>query len=329
MMRVAVVGVGAVGRVVIDALRCEPTVKAVAAVSHTSTPAGLAADVEIHAVVPDDSDVVVLTRPSGVRRAAADALLLGAHVVATTDDPVVVRSLLGLHIEAVERGLTVAVGAGMAPGLGCVLARFSAAGFDTVEELHVASAGTGGPACARAHHASLSSLAVDFHDGSWRRRPGGSGRELVWFPEPIGGADCYRCDRADPLLLVPAFPGVRRVTARVAATRRDRTTAWLPMLRRPHPEGLQGAVRAEVRGWRHGQARTEVVGIAVRPALGAGLAAAIVASWAGTGRLARTGAGGLAELVAEPGAFLGALNEAGVHTSVFEGASAPRDAGPT
>ena len=39
-----------------------------------------------------------------------------------------------------------------------------------------------------------------------------------------------------------------RVTARVAASRRDRLTARLPMLRPPHPEGLIGAVRVEVRG---------------------------------------------------------------------------------
>lgn len=325
-MRVGVVGVGAVGRVALAALVADPGVSSVVAVSGRSRPTDLHRDVEVRddpgAGPPDDADVVIVTDPRQVRRVAAEALLQGAHVVATADDPVAVRSLLSLHSEARERNLTVAIGAGLAPGLGCVLARWAGARLDVVDEVHVASTGTGGPACARAHHASLSSMAVDYHEGAWRRRPGGSGRELVWFPEPVGGADCYRCDRADPLLLVPAFPGVRRVTARVAATRRDRTTAWLPMMRRPHPEGLVGAVRTEVRGWRQGRAHTEVVGVSARPALAAGTVGAIAASWAGRARLARAGAGGLGELIDEPAAFLRALGAAGISTSVFEGSSA-------
>ena len=316
------VGVGAVGRVALDALLADPAVRSAVAVSSQTRPDGLPGDVEVRTAAPHDADVVIVTDPRQARRVAADALLHGAHVVATADDPVTVRSLLGLHAEARERHRSVAAGAGLAPGLGCVLARWAGARLDVVDEVHVASTGTGGPACARAHHASLSSIAVDYHEGAWGRRPGGSGRELVWFPEPVGGADCYRCDRADPLLLVPAFPGVRRVTARVAATRRDRTTAWLPMMRPPHPEGLVGAVRTEVRGWRDGRAQTEVVGVSARPALAAGTVAAITASWAGRGRLARAGVGGLAELIDEPAAFLRAVDAAGISTSVFEGSSA-------
>src|SRR3546814_6619520 len=75
----------------------------------------------------------------------------------------------------------------------------------------------------------------------------GSGRELCWFPDPIGAEDCYRAELPDAVLLVPHFPLVDRVTARLSATRRDRITAHLPMLRKPHPEGLVGAVRVEVR----------------------------------------------------------------------------------
>ena len=50
---------------------------------------------------------------------------------------------------------------------------------------------------------------------------------------------------------MPAFPGVARVTARLSATRRDRITAHLPMLRQPHPEGAECAVevRAFVGDW--------------------------------------------------------------------------------
>ena len=89
----------------------------------------------------------------------------------------------------------------MAPGLSCVLAAHLRNHLDRVDEVHVASVGTGGPACARRHHAALTAAAVDWEEGEWRRRRGGSGRELVWFPEPVGGADCYRAGLADPLLV--------------------------------------------------------------------------------------------------------------------------------
>jgi len=268
-----------------------------------------------------DADVLVLTTPFGHRAAAEAALERGVHVVSVSDDMQEVRGLLALDAEARERAVSVVIGAAFAPGLSCVLARHAASTFDTVVEIHVASNATGGPACARRHHAALSETALDWRDGAWRRRPGGSGRELCWFPDPIGGADCYRAARPDALLLVPAFPGVTRVTARMAATRRDRLTAWLPMLRRPHPEGMLGAVRVEVRGLRGSARDAEVYGVLDRPAVAAGTVAAVAATWTADGRLTRPGAGGLAELIGEPVPFLQELARRGVRAAVFEGQS--------
>jgi hypothetical protein len=202
-----------------------------------------------------------------------------------------------------------------------VLARFAGATLDVVDEIHVAKAGTGGPACARQHHLALKGVAVDWRDGAWTQRSAGSGRELCWFPDPACGLDCYRAAVSDALLLVPAFPGVARVTARMAATRRDRLTAALPMLRTPHPEGELGAVRVEVRGRRGGQRVVEVLGAIDRPAVAAGAVVAVTAVWAASGRLARPGVGGLAELVGEPGAFLSELARRGVKVAVFDGAA--------
>jgi hypothetical protein len=267
------------------------------------------------------ADVTVVALASGQRRAASIAMAKGSHVVCATDDPSEVRGLLGLDGRARTEGVTVAVGTVMAPGLSCVLAAHLRGRFEMVEEVHVASFGTGGPACARRHHSALTSIAVDWEDGDWRRRPGGSGRELVWFPDPVGGADCYRAALADPFLLVPAFPGCRRVTSRLEATRRDRLTSWLPMLRAPHPEGLLGAVRVEVRGWVAGRAETQILGAALAPAVAAGAVTARAAVWAATSRLSRPGSGGLADLVPAPGPFLRDLANDGVSISSFEGQS--------
>jgi hypothetical protein len=261
--------------------------------------------------------VVAVPNPVAIVRSAVGAAV---PAVAVTDNVHDVKALLSLDDQAKAQNVPIVIGAGMAPGLTCVLARFAATHFSEVEEIHVGKTGTGGPACARQHHRALGAEALDWREGEWARRPGGSGRELYWFPDPVGGQDCYRAGLADSLLLVPAFPGVRRVTSRVAASRRDRITAGLPMVRRPHPEGEIGAVRVEVRGRRGSRADIEILGAIDRPAVAAGAVAAVAAVSAATGKLVRTGAGGLAELLDEPAPFLNELARRGVKAAVFEGA---------
>jgi hypothetical protein len=264
--------------------------------------------------------VLLAGPPSTHLPAAESALRRQQHVVSLADAVPAVRSLLALDTEARERGVTVAVGAGFAPGLTCVLASHLATWFDTVDEVHVAKVGTGGPACARQHHRALRGGAVDWRDGAWVQRPGGSGRELCWFPDPIGAQDCYRAALPDALLLVDAFADVRRVTARVGATRRDRLTAGLPMLWPTHPEGGLGAIRVEVRGRRGRTTDVAVVGVMDRPALAGGVVAAAAARWCLAGDARRSGAGGLASLF-EPLALLTDLQARGVRAARFEGAA--------
>jgi hypothetical protein len=267
---------------------------------------------------PSSAGVVVLAVPSSKQPELARAALgRGQHVVATADGLPAVRSLMDLDAEARERGLTVVVGAGFSPGLSCVLARHAAGKLDHVREVHVFRHGTGGPACARQHHVALRGRGIDWRDHAWVRRPPGSGRELAFFPDPLGALDCYRAGLPDALLLVPAFPGVERVTARVAASRRDRFTGGLPMLRPPHREGRIGGLRVEVRGQRGSMVDTVVLGAIDRPAVAAGTVAGLTARWIGRGTLA-PGAAGLAASV-DALAFLHELSDAGVRAAVFEG----------
>jgi len=269
---------------------------------------------------PERGDVVVLTAPMRVRPVVERALDRGAHVVSASDAVYHVKALLDLDAEARERRLHVVVGAAFSPGLACVLAAHAATRFDRIDEIHVAKVGTGGPACAHQRHRALGEPGGDWHDGAWGRRRGGSGRTLCWFPDPVRGVDCYRGGFPEPLLLTTAFPTVQRVTARAGANRRDRLTARLPMLRRPHPEGGLGALRVEVRGRRGAALDEYVLGALDRPGVAAGTVAAMAAAWLIEGRLRRPGAGGLAELV-EPTPFLATLAERGVKAAVFEGSS--------
>jgi saccharopine dehydrogenase-like NADP-dependent oxidoreductase len=269
-----------------------------------------------------DADVVVLATPAGTHVDLARRLLeRNVSVVSVSDAVEDVRGLLDLDAEARERNRSVVVGAGFSPGLSCILARHAATVFERVDEIHVAVTGTGGPECARQHHRALAGRSVDWRDGGWVTRRGGSGRELCWFPDPVGAQDCYRAARPEALLLAPAFPGVVRVTARMAATRRDRLTTRLPMLRRPHPEGGPGAVRVEVRGQQGEGRQVRVLGAMDRPAVAAGAVAAVAAVAVLDGEILRTGAVGLADLV-EPIPFLTELARRGVKSAVFEGTGA-------
>lgn len=234
----------------------------------------------------DVVDVVVVASPTPQLHTVAALVERGRDVVCMSDSPDDVRSLLALDARARHSGSRLVVGAALSPGLSGVIARHLADRLDQVDEIHVAAHGTGGPACARQHHDALGSTAVGWHDGEWIERPGGSGRELCWFPEPVGPADCYRAALADPLVLLQAFPEVDRVSARVSATRRDRLTARLPMLSPPHAEGDRGAVRVEVRGaLADGARETLVVGAVGRAGDLAGAVAALCAAACVEGRV--------------------------------------------
>jgi hypothetical protein len=335
MTRFAVVGLGAVGA------RAARQVHALGPPDElilTSTDAGRAEEVRgaiggparvapWAEVLSSAPDAVVLCGRDQPDRAAA-ALDAGAHVVATTDSLTEIEELLTLGPRAGRAGRVLVAGAGFSPGLSCVLVRHAADRLDSVEEIRVASSGTGGPACARQHHDSLGRPGPEWDDsaGGWVRPPAGSGRELCWFPDPTGAQDCYRAELAEPLLIHAAFPGAARISSRRAASRRDRVTGRLPMLRRPHEEGLIGAVRVEVAGRSGPAVESHVLGAIDRPAVAAGAVAALAAHWAVEGRFTgpgspgAPGAAGLAALVTDTAGFLRQLAERGVKAAAPVGA---------
>ncbi|MEL7158969.1 MAG: hypothetical protein AAFN30_20580 [Actinomycetota bacterium] len=264
------------------------------------------------------ADVVVLASPAGTQLEAARVWLArGSHVVATSDEPDEVAGLLELDDEARERGRCVVPGAGFVPGLSCLLTRYAATRLDVVEVINVYKAGTGGPACARRHHRALKSSGHDWLDGEWVLRRGGSGRDLAWFPDPFGARDCYRGGLASPFLLQPVFPTAQRISARMAATRRDRFTSFLPMLRPPHADGGPGALRVEVRGRAGRSVETIILGVIDHPSVVTGIVAAVVAQEVGAGRV-DPGARGLASWP-DPARILGLLWPLGVRVASFDG----------
>ena len=323
-MRVAVVGIGAVGGRTVRQLLSVAGVAEILLIdprpdlNESAKMFGEAARI-VTDWAKERPNVVVLADDCGGHAAVAEqALRLGAHVVSVSDAPVDVDGLLRLHEQALRADRSVIVGAGFAPGLTDVLAVHAAASLDRVDEIHVAKLGTGGPACARQHHRALQGWSDDLRDGSWSRSKAGAGRELCWFPDPIGAADCYRAALPDAPLLHRVFPLAQRISARMAATRRDRLTSPLPMLRKPHAEAGPGAVRVELRGRKDSMSEVVILGAMDRPSVAAGAVAALAVGACVSGSVMRSGAGGLGEMV-PPLDFLTELARRGVKAARFEG----------
>ena len=210
------------------------------------------------------ADVVVLAHRNPHAALASTLMGQGSSVVSVGGGLDDTMDMLALHERAVAAGHSVIVGAACSPGASGLLLHYMLDMFDTVDEVHLAVHGTGGPQCARAHHDGLAGVAVGWHDGEWFKRPGGSGRELCWFPDPVNARDCYRFETPEPVLMLRVEPSLRRISARTSATRRDRLTARLPMLLPPHAEGGIGALRVEVRGTKDGIRHVEICGMAER-----------------------------------------------------------------
>jgi hypothetical protein len=325
-MRVAVIGAGAVGTRAARQLVVTPGVEVLVVESDRDRSEAVVAALgpQATAATRDELvglDAVLLATPAPHTTDVRRLVEQGTPVVSVSDDLADVRALLELDDTARRHGVPVVVGAGFAPGLSCLLARHAESTFDRIDEIHVGKHGTGGPACARQHHQSLGDTAVGYHDGTWIERPGGSGRELYFFPDPVGAYDCYAAALPDPDLLVRAFPGIERVTSRISATRRDRLTARLPMLRPPHPEGGLGAIRVEVRGWRGGARASVVLGAIDRAAIAAGAVAAVGVLELAVPRV-RVGCFGLADESVDATALLVELARRGVRAARFLGAGA-------
>ncbi|MYG94859.1 MAG: hypothetical protein F4138_07770 [Acidimicrobiia bacterium] len=265
-----------------------------------------------------DVDVVVLATAAGSQlRLAKRFLKAGCSVLATSDSLSEVRQLLDMDAAAISDGALLIVGVGMAPGLSDVLVSRAAEDLDCVTEVHVAKFGAGGPACARQHHRALSSFALEWQDG-WCQQPAGTGRELCWFPSPVDAADCYRAALADPFVLARRWPQARRISARMAATRRDRFSSWLPMLRLPHSEGKLGAVRVDVRGQKDDVWMGRILGATGPPASVVVAVLLSVIHLLAAKKIQGIGAMGLAEVVL-PSEFLDLVQLYGVVSEEFVG----------
>ena len=235
---VAVIGNGVVGARVVRRLQLDGPHRRIVSIDARTT------DLDASALL-DPVMVAVLAHPGRHTEVARRLLQRGIDVISVGDHADDVLALMSMQVPD-DRSLV--IGAGMSPGLTGLIARHLASNMAVVDEIHVSLHGTAGPACAGQHHRALRGVALSFDDDRLVETRAGTGKQLAWFPEPVGAYDCYRAEVPGPRMLHEVFPSVSRISMRVSATRRDRLTSRLPMLTPPHPEGGVGAVRVEVRG---------------------------------------------------------------------------------
>ncbi len=326
-MRALVLGAGAVGTKVAQQLLSSNTVDKILLRDIAPEKLGIASKtlgsrVEVeHFPFPQnmDADVVVVASPRGTQlEAVKKAISLRRPTVVVSDGLSETVSILNLEKEAFELGVPVVVGTGFAPGLSCVLSAYGKTLLEQTEEIHVSKMGTGGPACALVHHRALSRMSFGWREDKWDKRLGGSGRELLWFPEPVGPQDCYNAALSDPILLHNAFPDVSRISAKMAATRRDRFTAFFPMLTPPHNEGGIGAIRVELRGTKNGVQENIVLGVSEHPASAAAAVTALTTEYLLKQKINLNYMSTLA-LIVEPSEFLSELTKRSIAVEIFEG----------
>lgn len=268
--------------------------------------------------LPEGVDAVAAAVPAGDDATIArDALEAGVPFVSVSDDTATIHELLELDYAARDRGVSIIVGAGLAPGLSDVLVRHAADSFDRIDDVNVARWGAAGDASASTVRVALADRGAELRDGVVTELRKRGGEELVWFPNPVDARACEPV--ANGLELIPqSAPGLTRATMRFAPAEKP-PRGWP---RRKDPINEWGAVRVEVWGVR-GSAREPVVfGAIDRTAIAAGtvLALATIGVAGVDDQLVRAvpGARGLGGVV-EPRAFLAELARRGLKVAIFEG----------
>ena len=300
-----IVGCGQIGSALARVAASAASVRSIRLVdSRIEKASALAATVANSRVAEDVADAVA----SGSGSAGSEAIVVvaaqrdqvelaqrgldsGASVITLEERPDTAEKLFGLGDSAHR----LVVGAGLLPGVSDVLVALAAQRLDQVSEVHLSRWGW----------ASWGSA----NESRWARlREFHSGRELVWFPEPVGRRDCYLAEHAGSMTTGRLLPGVPVYVRLGMANRVD----WLKR-RRPEMVGLQ----VEVRGWREGAFDVEVLGVSERGDVACGIVllstAEIMARHPGGGAV------GLAEL-ATPSEHVRLWTAAGLVVHEFSGA---------
>lgn len=220
-------------------------------------------------------------------RAAIDA---GTHYISLCDDQEPAETVMAMDGAAKDAGVTIISGCGLSPGITNLLVALGAEDFDEIDEIELSlaasSADHSGPATALHFLATISREATLVSDHAVDHVPAASAPKLVYFPEPVGWVETFRCGHPEIVTLAAARKDVRALRYRMGLTERAamdvmrasiaagllkterRRQRWLqmsdplrPILEAMPPRGAPWTgVRVDVRGARDGRSTTISLG---------------------------------------------------------------------
>lgn len=154
-------------------------------------------------------------------RAAIDA---GTHYISLCDDHAVTDRIVALDPSARDAGVTIVSGCGFSPGITNFLAAIGASELDAVHEIEIAigasSADPSGPATGLHFVTMMASDAAEISDHSIDRVPAATSPKLVYFPEPVGWVETFRCGHPEIVTLASLHPELRTLRFRIGLTER-------------------------------------------------------------------------------------------------------------
>lgn len=221
------------------------------------------------------------------------AVLAGVSYVSLCDEHIPYQRARALSEAAEAKGCTIVPGCGLSPGLTNLLVAKGCETFDEVEEIDIAlarsAAESPGPASALHLLYELSTEAPTVSDFQQSTESSGSAPKLVYFPEPVGWTETFRCGHPETITFPESHP-LRSMSFRIGLTekatmdaarafaatglaRREKyrrafvsaSTPLRPVLQRMPPRGpTWTGARVDVRGSKNGRASTVTLGVVDR-----------------------------------------------------------------
>jgi hypothetical protein len=263
------------------------------------------------------------------------------------DEAVPYEEVLSLEESAVSAGITIVSGCGLSPGITNMLVAHAGKELDEIEGVEIAvgrsSSESTGPATARHFLFELASDAFVIEDGQRRSKKAGTGPKLVYFPEPVGWVETFRCGHPEVLSLPGIYSSLESCEFRIGLVERitmdtarafaatplvknerarrafvSATRPLRPFIDRLPPTGPPWtAVRVDVRGSVGGSHTTISLGVADRLANFASIPLTLAALRLGAGRHRGPGLK-TPERAFEVGPFLHDLSRRGIGIARLE-----------
>ena len=211
------------------------------------------------------------------------ALQAGVDYLSLNDDFDAARQVSGRHGSALENGVTILSGCGVAPGLSDLLVALAVEGLEKIEEIEISFAASTADAGGKAtdlHFVAMMDGAA--RDGVDSGDDGARAPHAVHFPDPVGWIETFPCSHPEELSIARDHPNLAAfefrvglaekavmdvVRASIAArlTRGERRRQlWLrssapvrPMLEKLSPKAAPWTgLRVDVRGRPGGRSKT-------------------------------------------------------------------------